>query len=576
MAIERGFRNLHNSEAVTGGTVTGSGSANQVAFWTSATNISGDANFQFNSTNDTLVLKGTAAQSAGAGNALISPVSPTASANYGLISFGSGGFAGGGAPNFSGSASGTYLAVNSAAGFTGDFFNFQVNGVIYSQLNASGRFYISDGTDSFIEVTPSINQYKFGDITNKLNGTHLFIDDPNQIVDIVDSLGFPTARINVFNRSVALGDAIVAGNGTRLVVTPLSNYATVTNTANTVTFGINEAAPLFTLDVGGTAAAGAVGASVANNNTTGVSQYVLSEDSGSANANFYIQRFGSTHATATARRSVEITNADNAYMTFGTNNVERIRLAADGNFAYNTTTTTDAKFRIAGGTLTGSVNALNVSGTLPATGDVQGVRFMITSSGTGVANTAAFASLGAGYSGSGITVGMEVNNLAASTGNDLRFGSSGNNVLGNAGFNAFTTATTTGLNVGGKSEALGGDVNVGLYGKAATLKNSATNIGIIGVGRNTGTTPIQVGGFFSLGNTTPTFVSSALVADNGDQTSPIFLAKDNGTTVASIADGGKFDAVSYSVGGTDGASGTGTVISAITVVNGIITAITVS
>ena len=39
-------------------------------------------------------------------------------------------------------------------------------------------------------------------------------------------------------------------------------------------------------------------------------------------------------------------------------------------------------------------------------------------------------------------------------------------------------------------------------------------------------------------NTLPTFASAALMCDNGSQTSDIFVARDNGTAVFSIVDGG--------------------------------------
>lgn len=69
------------------------------------------------------------------GSSEVQPVSklhvgsaPTASANYGLVSLGSGAFDGLTSGFFTGSNDGTVLAVNAASGFTGDLINLQVAG----------------------------------------------------------------------------------------------------------------------------------------------------------------------------------------------------------------------------------------------------------------------------------------------------------------------------------------------------------------------------------------------------------------------------------------------------------------
>lgn len=202
--------------------------------------------------------------------------------------------------------------------------------------------------------------------------------------------------------------------------------------------------------------------------------------------------------------------------------------------------TNASRLSIVGGTGTTGIPFQYLSGTLSTTGSGTGAQYLITSPAT--AGTYSHAGLRveflAGYTGTGATRAFYSDNQVAGTGSDLRWNTSYSSPAGNSGGNMWASATTTGTNVGNFAEAKGGNVNVGLFGKAAAVKNSATNIGVIGHGRNTGTSPIQVGGWFSLANTAPTFVSAALVADNGDQTSPIFLARDNSTTVFSIIDGG--------------------------------------
>lgn len=199
-------------------------------------------------------------------------------------------------------------------------------------------------------------------------------------------------------------------------------------------------------------------------------------------------------------------------------------------------------------TLTTSANlkytaaAFTVATTLAATGI--GNTFTVTGNNINPSLAEGLrVSLTAGFTNAGPTIGAEVYNASAGTGTNLKLATSFSNALGNAGVNAFAHATTTGYNIGGYYEALGGNINVGAIGKAITAKASATNVGVIGVGLNTGATPIQVGGYFALdGSDTPTFTSAALMCDNGSTTSNIFAARDNGTIVWSIADGGTLTA----------------------------------
>lgn len=221
---------------------------------------------------------------------------------------------------------------------------------------------------------------------------------------------------------------------------------------------------------------------------------------------------------------------------------------------------------IRNGTHSGGSTAgfLTVTGTLPAapSNTVFGVDFSITGAGSASQEQYAFrAVMNAGYTGSSRTIGASLQNLSAGTGASLVIGSAGT-PTGNIGFAGLTVSTTTGYNVGLYGEARSGNVSIGLYGKAVTAKNSATNIGVLGNGLNTGSTPIQIGGYFSLNSSDPTFESAALIADNGSQASPIFLARDNGTTAISIVDGGHLtfaNAINIVAGtGTGTKIGTGT------------------
>lgn len=145
----------------------------------------------------------------------------------------------------------------------------------------------------------------------------------------------------------------------------------------------------------------------------------------------------------------------------------------------------------------------------------------------------------AGYTGSSGTQTGVFLNRNAGTGNTIPYYSGANGAF-NAGMNAVAIGTTTGLNINFYS-AENGARNIALLGVATVAKNSATNIGVMGAGLNTGTSPIQIGGWFQLGNTDLTFESAALVADNGSTSSPVFLARVNGTTDFRINSSGNID-----------------------------------
>lgn len=195
-----------------------------------------------------------------------------------------------------------------------------------------------------------------------------------------------------------------------------------------------------------------------------------------------------------------------------------------------------SKVDIVAGTLLDNAGvALNISATLPAvtTASRNGTFIAIISAGSSAQVQRSMAiSLEAGYTGSSPTVCIAARNSAAGTSSSLA-GSNGNICL-----NFNSNATTTGANMGVNGVAQNGDKNAALVGRATTAKNGATNIGAAVFALNTGTTPVQIGGFFGLMNADPTFESGALIADNGTQTSPIFLARDNGTTIFSVFDGG--------------------------------------
>lgn len=190
---------------------------------------------------------------------------------------------------------------------------------------------------------------------------------------------------------------------------------------------------------------------------------------------------------------------------------------------------------ITAGTLTDGSAALSLSATMPGTITAinNGLMLSVTGAGTPSFTTRAFSiNYLAGNTGSSST--QTINALNSNAGTAANIATS----AGNIGISTAAVGTTTGYNYGSVGVANNGNINIGTYGRALTLKNSATNIGGAFFGNNTGTTPIEVGVYAGLNSTDPTFVSSALLVDNASEAAPIALFRDNGGVKINFADGG--------------------------------------
>lgn len=196
---------------------------------------------------------------------------------------------------------------------------------------------------------------------------------------------------------------------------------------------------------------------------------------------------------------------------------------------------------IAPGTLVDGTSGFTFTATMPTVMTTVNYGMLLTTTGAG--SSANFqigfrSTFAAGYTGASGTASIFGSNASAGTGNALNLSSSGSSPTANLGIVARAEGVTTGCNIGGSFEAHSGALNIPVLGKATTATNSATNIAVAGFALNTGTSPTQVGGYFGLQNATPTFTSAALICDNGATTSNIFVARDNGTAVMTVADGG--------------------------------------
>ncbi len=191
------------------------------------------------------------------------------------------------------------------------------------------------------------------------------------------------------------------------------------------------------------------------------------------------------------------------------------------------------------GTLSTGQNAHSLTVTMPNSATAEtGVLYTVTGSGntTGIQTAAQF-TLGAGTGTPTASLAVGGSTVMAGTGTDP-FASTAP-----ANFGGFYTAsgTTAGSNVGllGRAFSSTGK-NYGLIGYTQAA-SAVTAIGVTGF--TFGNLGTQVGGLFALGSArtnaavTPT-VSAALIADNGDTTSPIMLLRDANVTVWTVADGG--------------------------------------
>jgi hypothetical protein len=144
---------------------------------------------------------------------------------------------------------------------------------------------------------------------------------------------------------------------------------------------------------------------------------------------------------------------------------------------------------------------------------------------TGVAGTGAYNPIADSTQGGvGFQIGVDAEAFAGATGTNL-------GIRGRA-------QLSSGRNLGlvGIASSSTGSLNIGTLGNAYGL-NTGSNVGVLGVADN-GSGP-EVGGYFGLHQGTPAFASAALIADNGTDAHPVFLARVNGTVTFSVTVSGK-------------------------------------
>lgn len=199
------------------------------------------------------------------------------------------------------------------------------------------------------------------------------------------------------------------------------------------------------------------------------------------------------------------------------------------------------KLDVVSGTLSTNMKAFSLTGTLAGSSSTEsGAYFGLIGGGVGAnLNQALSCELLAGYTGSGFTIAGQSANFSLSTG-----AAAWSTTVANYGFLGSASGAGVGNNMGIQGRAIGSStLNLALSGRAVSSSGSATfNVAVAGQALNASTA--NIAGFFGLMNVAPsTLTSAALMADNGAVAAPIFVARDNGTEVFRIDDGGAVQAV---------------------------------
>jgi len=421
----------------------------------------------------------------------------------------------------------------------------QAMGILIGRLIIQKNASVADRIQTVFTTTfTSNNSQSASDLSNGTTGTGaIVLQDGATVTNFSASTLTATTIYGAYSGTsinTAFTDAKIKGSvGATAGLIPFGTGVADTITSNT-NFSFNGSALL----VGTTALT----------NSTNVADFVLNQNAGTrvmsintTNSALSFASIGASNSSSLAT-SVALASTPASYTPVGMLSADTGHLISSkaGGLNIGTSVSTDYRF------YTNSVLRQTItSAGLVGINVTPSLRLHVSETSSASVNETMRVALAAGGTDAETYVTSQMYNVAAGTGTNLELASTFSNPVANAGLNIFTHATTIGYNVGGYYEALNGNLNVGVIGKAITNKSNATNIGVIGVANQTTGTPIRIGGYFALGgndNSVTGFTSSALIATNGSLASNIFTAYDDTTLKFIINDGGQITNGSQTLG----------------------------
>lgn len=217
---------------------------------------------------------------------------PTASANYGLVSLGSGAFDGSTAGFFAGSASGTVQAINTASGFAGNLMDYQVAGVSKFKVDASGNV-TSAGTTTLTGNTTTSGNFSQTGSSTFSSGT-----------GAVSLNGATTVAANQnFSMASGTGTFTQTFTGTGTASTLTANSVTTAAAQSVTANGLTSGSIMSLTSNSTAAAAGNTGLNIALSGAnatsgitrTGLSSAVTATGTTSTNVGGYFSASGATN-----------------------------------------------------------------------------------------------------------------------------------------------------------------------------------------------------------------------------------------------------------------------------------------
>ncbi|MFM6929981.1 MAG: beta strand repeat-containing protein, partial [Bdellovibrio sp.] len=176
-----------------------------------------------------MIIKGGANPLVGIGtatpaSALHVGTAPTASANAPLLALGSAPFNGTSGGYFVGNSNGTVIGANTAAGYTGDFLNFEIAGVSKFKIDSSGTITSSGNIVSSGNTTSTGNYSTTGNIST--TGTGSITSAGPLISNSTTASTSPSTGALIVSGGAGIGGALNVG-GSAYLGSSSANYMTV-------------------------------------------------------------------------------------------------------------------------------------------------------------------------------------------------------------------------------------------------------------------------------------------------------------------------------------------------------------